>query len=120
MRRAFCVVVAVLIGWGIYSVAAEPTPEGVAAKTELDCGLYTKPYQSNEHGAFFLPAGLQWRVMPRYVGIAANGERIVDDRITLVLVDDKNKFWPFIAKMSLEEAESLEQKLAKVIADKRK
>ena len=57
--------------------------------------------------------------MPQYVGINEDGERSVDDRLTLVLNDAENRFWPVIAKMSLDEAESLPKRLAEVIALKR-
>lgn len=89
------------------------------AQQALDCTLYTKPYTPNEHGAYVLPAGLNWRVMPHYVGRTERGKRIVDDRLTLVLNDAANSFWPVIAKMSIDQAESLQQELARVIAQKR-
>lgn len=89
-------------------------------ETTMDCALYTKPYRANEHGAFFLPKGLSWQVMPQYVGRGAEGERIVDNRITMVLADKANRFWPFIAKMSIEEAEQLQEKLAVAIAEKKR
>lgn len=85
----------------------------------VECTLYTKPYKATEHGAFALPSSLRWQVMPQYIGRTETGERIVDDRLTLVLVDAKNRFWPVIAKMSVEEAEQLHRDLANVIAEKK-
>ncbi len=85
----------------------------------LDCTLYTKPYTANQHSAYVLPARLKWNVMPRYVGRTDSGERIIDDRLTLVLVDADNSFWPVISQMSIDEAESLQHQLAGVIAQKR-
>ena len=98
----------------VYSEEPEAAPVN-----SLDCTLYTKPYKSNEHGAFFLPAGLKWKVMPRYVGRSADGKQSVDDRITLVLQNANNSFWPMIAKMQLEEAEALQKELSAVIDAKR-
>jgi hypothetical protein len=95
-------------------------PEVPAPANSLDCALYTKPYKATEHGAFFLPAGVKWKVMPRYIGRSNDGRQIVDDRITLVLQDTKNSFWPMIAKMSLEEAERLQKELSAIISDKKK
>jgi hypothetical protein len=89
------------------------------ARPSLDCTLYTKPYNSNEHGAFALPDGLKWQVLPRYTGRSETGERVIDERITLILKDAKNSFWPFIAKMSLEQADALQKELAEIIAQKR-
>ncbi|MCG6154988.1 hypothetical protein [Rubinisphaera margarita] len=93
--------------------------EAAGAGKSLDCALYTKFYQPNEHGAFFLPAELKWKVMPRYQGRNADGSSFVDDRVTLVLQDTKRGFWPFIAKMDLEEAEALQEALAEVVAEKK-
>ena len=99
-------------------VQAEDPQAPVPAKS-LDCALYTKPYKPNEHGAFFLPAELKWKVMPRYVGRREDGTTTVDDRVTLVLQDTKKGFWPFIAKMSLEQADDLQKALAAAIAEKK-
>jgi hypothetical protein len=90
-----------------------------ARTSEIECTLYTKPYKPTEHGAFALPKNLKWQVMPQYVGRTEKGEQVVDDRLTLVLVDAESRFWPVIAKMSVEEAEQLQRDLAKVIAQKR-
>ena len=94
-------------------------PGSPAPAHTFDFALFTKPYKSNEHGAFFLPSGLEWKVMPQYVGRSDEGKTSVDDRITLVLQDPKKGFWPFIAKMDLEEAEALQESLAAIIAEKR-
>ena len=104
-------------------IAATSFADKLLLETEqssLECTLYTKPYTATEHGAFALPDGLEWTVMPRYVGRTETGETIIDDRLTLVLKDKENSFWPVIAKMSLGEAESLQEQLSTVIAQKRK
>ncbi len=94
-------------------------PEAAVPAYKFDYGLFTQPYKSNEHGAFFLPSGMKWKVMPRYVGRSDDGKTSVDDRITLVLQDSEKGFWPFIAKMDIEEAEALQKSLAAIIADKK-
>lgn len=118
MRVALSVVAVVALGIGFTSLAAEPDAPGKSTKEDLDCAMYTKPYKGTEHGAYMLPAGLEWRVMPKYVGVDKDGKRMVDDRITMVLVDGENRFWPFIAKMSVEQAEVLKEQLGEVIAEK--
>jgi len=120
MRRLAVVAVSLFVCVAIVtSTMRAEAPEDRAATKSLDCALYTKFYQSNEHGAFFLPADLKWKVMPRYQGRNLDGSTFVDDRVTLVLQDTKRGFWPFIAKMDLEEAEALQEMLAKVIAEKK-
>ncbi|WP_413432615.1 hypothetical protein [Crateriforma spongiae] len=94
-------------------------PEASVPAYMFDYGLFTKPYKSNEHGAFFLPSGMKWKVMPQYVGRSDDGKTSVDDRITLVLQDAKKGFWPFIAKMDIEEADALQKSLAAIIAEKK-
>ena len=69
-----------------------------AAQQDLECTLYTKPYTSDALGAYALPDNLKWKVLTHYVGRNATGDRIVDPRLTLVLCDDRNRFWPVIAK----------------------
>ena len=60
MRSLTCFAVLVAAGIGLFSHGAEPKQDGGQGK--LDCTLYTKPYKSNEHGAYVLPSGLKWKV----------------------------------------------------------
>ena len=85
----------------------------------MDSALYTKPYTATQFGAIFLPGHVAWRVLPRYVGRREDGSSVVDDRITLVLQDEPNRFWPVIVKMSVEEAERLRHDLEQMIEQKR-
>lgn len=101
------------------TIAHGENPKAKAPTHTFDYGLFTKPYESNKHGAFFLSSGMKWKVMPRYVGRSDDGKISVDDRITLVLQDAKKGFWPFIAKMEIDEAEALQKSLAAIIAEKR-
>ena len=66
-----------------------------------------------------MPQDVRWLVLPRYVGRRDDGGRVVDERITVVLQDEPNRFWPAIVKMSVAEAEQLKERLAEVI-DERK
>mgnify|MGYP003663103940 CR=1 FL=1 len=102
-------------------LASTPTESqsSISKAAEIDCTLFTKPYDSDEHGAFKLPSSLKWRVMTEYIGRTEDGVQVTDDRLTLVFEDTENRFWPVIAKMSLESAEALNQEISKVIADKR-
>ena len=84
----------------------------------MDSALYTKPYAGTDYGAFFLPKDIEWRVLPRYVGERVDGESIIDERITVVLQDEHNRFWPAIVKMSVAEAEQLKAELTRVIAER--
>jgi hypothetical protein len=86
----------------------------------MDSALYTRRYQGTNFGAFYLPREVYWRVLPRYVGEDAEGNKIVDERITVVLQDEPNRFWPLIVKMSIEEAEHFQNELSKMIAEKKR
>ncbi|MCO6046655.1 hypothetical protein NG895_22395 [Aeoliella sp. ICT_H6.2] len=118
MRFLSLAIAVLVVGVSATLVAKQPSKE--SAPKGMDCTMYTKPYKATEYGAFPLPKGLEWKVMPRYVGMQENGDRIVDERVTLVLVDREKRFWPVISKMSLHEARDLHKKLGDVIADKEK
>ena len=85
----------------------------------MDSALYTKPYALTDYGAVYLPGEVTWRVLPRYVGRREDGTSVVDERITVVLQDPPNRFWPLVVKMSIEEAEQFRAELEKVIAEKK-
>jgi hypothetical protein len=86
----------------------------------MDSALYTKKYAATDSGVINLPGYVRWRVLPRYVRRLDNGTHSIDERITVILQDDPNRFWPVIVKMSLEEAEQFQSELAKVIEAKRR
>ncbi len=104
---------------GARTAPKRPAPTAAQPPT-MESTLYTRPYDANEGGAYELPAEVRWRVLPRYIGQRADGSRIVDERITVVLEDRPNSFWPVIVKMSMGEAEELQRKLAKVIEQKKR
>ena len=84
----------------------------------MDSALYTKPYSGTDYGAYYLPKDVEWAVLPRYVGRRDDGEQIIDERITIVLQDRPNHFWPAIVKMSVAEAEQLKAELTRAIAER--
>ena len=45
--------------------------------------------------------GLELTVMPRYAGMDEEGNQFVDERITFVVQDQKNGFWPVMTKMNV-------------------
>ena len=73
--------------------------------------LGTQPYNAGEHKAFPLPADVRWNVLPVYLGINAEGERFTVDRITIVLEDEANSFWPLVARLDDDEATALHDAL---------
>lgn len=58
-------------------------------------------------------AGASLIILPGYSGISRNNERITDDRITLVINDSANSFWPLVARLDLALAEKLAADIAR-------
>jgi CubicO group peptidase (beta-lactamase class C family) len=87
---------------------------GREQKTVMDAGAYLRPY-SIEGGEVELSDGLELRVMPRYTGRGRDGERIVDERITLIVQDKKRGQWPIMAKMDRRSARALVEDLKKAL-----
>jgi hypothetical protein len=87
--------------------------------SQMESTLYLHPYTVEEGGRCKLPGHVRWDVLPRYNG-RGDGVEIIDERITVVLSDAPNHFWPVIVKMPVPEAEKLQKALAKTIADKKK
>jgi hypothetical protein len=85
----------------------------------MDSNLYTKPYEGIE-GVFALPGHIRWLVLPAYPGRTADGEPAIDERVTVVLADKPNRFWPVIVKMSVSDAEQLQAELATAIAERKR
>jgi CubicO group peptidase (beta-lactamase class C family) len=78
------------------------TPRG---DTSMHAGAYLGSYR---------PAGgklelrdLEIVLKPRYEGTDKNGRPVVDERLTLILVDTKRRQWPLMAQMAVESARSL-------------
>ena len=81
--------------------------------------LYVGPYL-NLQGKVELPKEVAWKVYGAYVGIDEEGNKQVEDCVSLVLQDAKMKFWPVIVKMDLPAAESLLARFKEIQAIKEK
>ena len=83
----------------------------------MTTSLYTKAYTLNEHKAFELGGdGVAFRVLASYRGVDERGERVTDERITLVLQDAEKSFWPAISWLDLASARTLHAELERVLA----
>jgi hypothetical protein len=85
---------------------------------KVESTLYTRPYKVEQYGRVALPEHVRFEVLPRYRGVGG-GVETIDERITVVLNDEPNHFWPVIVKMPIAEAEKLEGALARTIAEKK-
>lgn len=95
---------------GLRSAAAAQTNEG--EKNGIEAVIYTSPYKVGDDGVLALPEGMVLvRVMPRYQGGTDDGKVVVDERLTLILMDEKNHFWPAIVKMSRGAVRALQLEL---------
>jgi hypothetical protein len=83
----------------------------------MDAGAYLIRYALRD-GKLELSEGLELQVMPRYVGRGEGGKRIVDERVTLVVVDTKRRQWPVMAKMDAKTVRSLLKDLEKALKSK--
>ena len=59
------------------------------------------------------------RVLPRYIAGNLRGEiTFIDERLTVVLQDTPNQFWPVIVRMDSAFAQTFMADLARVITQK--
>ena len=77
---------------------------------QMHAGAYLLNYRL-ENGKLTIEDGLELRLMPRYVGMAEGGRRVVDERVLLVVMDRKRSFWPVMAKMDKATARELRKAL---------
>lgn len=85
----------------------------------MDVSVYTHAYKLNAHKAIQLSGdGVGFAVLPQYNGVTEDGERIVDERITLVLKDEPKRFWATIAWLDLASARALHTELERAIAQR--
>jgi hypothetical protein len=84
----------------------------------MDSTLYTKKYTISERGVVELPAGVTWKVLPRYTKFMGHLVHL-EDCITVALHDEANKFQPAVVRMTTEEAEQFAATLLAVIAEKK-
>ena len=86
--------------------------EGSGVESLIGTGMYSLDH----NGSTRLSSEAAWRVMPRYVDVDATGKITqVDDRLTVVLADATNSFWPVIVKMDSGAAQTFMADLARVI-----
>jgi len=78
--------------------------QGDAPVTES--GMYLYPYALKDK-KLRLERKLALHVMPRYVGSGEGGKRIVDERITFVVVDAGGRRWPVMTKLNQAAAKAL-------------
>ena len=83
------------------------------AAPAIEAALYTRPYKVGDDGVLDLPAGVVVRVMPRYRGMTEEGKPLVDERVTMILMDEKEHFWPVIVKMTNAAAKALAEDAGK-------
>ncbi|MEM7629242.1 MAG: hypothetical protein AAF356_07455 [Planctomycetota bacterium] len=72
-----------------------------------DCIIGTAPYTPDEHGRIVLPGATTLRVMPQYNGVRDDGTPFSVDKVTIVLQDAGNRFWPVVARLTDAEASRL-------------
>jgi hypothetical protein len=105
---------------GLAILAQEAAPRDVERS---ESALYTRPYKVEENGVVRMSPDCKCRILPRYLGYlggaAGGGQRIVDERTTLVLQDTKNHFWAVVSELSRADAERLHRELGEVLAAKR-
>ncbi|MHC4957047.1 MAG: serine hydrolase domain-containing protein [Planctomycetota bacterium] len=77
----------------------------------MDAGAYLVRYPLRD-GKLELD-DLEIMLMPRYTGRGENGERIIDERLTLILIDKQRRQWPLMAKMDAGSARGLLEALRK-------
>ncbi len=80
----------------------------------MDAGIYLYPYAPQD-GRVQISEGLEMTVLPRYVGTDAQGNRVVDERVTLVVVHKLRGHWPVMAKMDVESGRLLLEDLTAVL-----
>jgi|GEM_PF-1191247 len=90
------------------AIKAWSAGDGGDGKSGVSGVIATMPYtERNEQVE--LPESIKLVVMPRYVGMSEDGKRVVDERVTLVVMDRDAGFWPVIVKMDIKAARELER-----------
>ncbi len=82
----------------------------------MRCVEATAPYEISEEKEVDLPSRVKWNAYTVYFGRSEKG-RIVEDCVLLVL-EDGERFWPFLCKMDLETATKLLDNIKRVIQGK--
>ncbi len=80
--------------------------EDEGADPGVEAGLYLQPYRLSGD-TLEITDGLSLMLKSKYVGKEADGSTVVDDRITLSLVDSIRHQWPVMVKMGARSARAL-------------
>jgi hypothetical protein len=73
----------------------------VKLKDAMTVTLATQPYKLNDnHVVHLAEENLTCEVLQAYVSVDENMQKTTEQRITLVLQDTKNSFWPLIVRMN--------------------
>lgn len=83
---------------------------GRAGRDGTEAGAYLAPYTLRD-GKLELNEGMELQVLPRYVGRGERGEKVVDERILLILADTPRRMWCMMAKLGLKDAKALRKTL---------
>ncbi len=98
-------------------ISTRPLPENEIEGMESLIG--TAVYALDHNGQTKLYSEAAFRVLPRYIGVDLQGEIVqIDDRLTVVLQDSANSFWPVIVRMDSLAAVALLADLGRVIEEK--
>lgn len=82
----------------------------VSIPSGISLTIGTLPYTPTE-GLIDLPPDAVVTVMPRYTGMDEDGNRVIDERICLVVMDSQGGFWPVILKLDRAAADHLADRL---------
>lgn len=81
--------------------------------------LYTKALSTTGAGVVAVPSRFKWSIETSWSGVDAQGKDLPDARVMMRLYDPAQNFTAITAQMDLETAETLQRKLADIIAKKR-
>ena len=95
------------------AILATKRAGGAGDEQRMDAGVYLYPYAPQEQVQ--ISEGLEITVMPRYVGRDEQRNRIVDERVTLVVMHTPRRHWPVMAKMDFESAKMLLEDLTTLL-----
>jgi hypothetical protein len=77
------------------------SPAGVAAM------IATRPYTIAAPGMITLPAGVTLEAMPAYTSSGPDNVIKTEDRVTVIVKDAANSFWPMVVRMDAPAAQTL-------------
>ena len=87
----------------MHAVAPSPPQPTVAS-------FYLKAYTEQVYGVYEIARGLTWQVMPEYTSSTGT-----DKRPTLIVEDQRLRFWPLIVRMDRDRAGTLVDRLRAAI-----